>query len=68
LAGQIDDRYQQARAHNGLGQAGHVAGDLDQARRHWQEAVALYASVGAADADRLRAWLADRFGTMTRSG
>jgi hypothetical protein len=37
-------------------------------RGHWQEAIALYASVGAADADRLRAWLADRFGIMPRSG
>jgi tetratricopeptide (TPR) repeat protein len=47
LASQIGGKYQEARAHNGLGQA----------RRHWQEALTLYTTLGTPEASRVRAQL-----------
>ncbi|MGH3201136.1 MAG: tetratricopeptide repeat protein [Streptosporangiaceae bacterium] len=58
LAAQIGNKDEQARAHNGLGQAHYVIGDPGQARRHWQEALALYTSLGAPEADQVKAQLA----------
>ena len=49
---------QQARAHTGLGHAYHVLGDSDGARRHYEHAVALYASLASPIADQIRARLA----------
>ncbi len=59
LASRIGDEYQQARAHDGLGHACNASGDPDQARRHWQEALSLFAGLGAPEADQVRAKLAD---------
>jgi Flp pilus assembly protein TadD len=57
LATQIGDRYEQARAHNGLAHTRHAAGDLDQARHHWRHALALYTDLGVPDADDVHAHL-----------
>lgn len=57
LASQTGDRYQQARAHNGLAHAYHAAGHSSQAH-HWRKALTLYTSVGAPEADQVRAQLA----------
>jgi DNA-binding SARP family transcriptional activator len=58
LANRIDDRHQQARACDGLGGAHLAAGDRGEARRCWQEALTLYAGLGAPEADQVRAQLA----------
>jgi DNA-binding SARP family transcriptional activator/tetratricopeptide (TPR) repeat protein len=52
------EKYQQARAHNGLARAHHAAGDLGPARHHWNQALALCISLGAPEADQVRAHLA----------
>jgi DNA-binding SARP family transcriptional activator/tetratricopeptide (TPR) repeat protein len=56
-AAQNGEQYEQARAHNGLAHAYHAAGDLGQARRHWDEALTLYVTLGAPEADQVRAQL-----------
>ena len=57
LATLIGARYQQARAHDGLGYAYHAAGDTVRTRRHWQQALAGYASIDAPDAPGTRSRL-----------
>jgi DNA-binding SARP family transcriptional activator/tetratricopeptide (TPR) repeat protein len=57
LANQTGDEYEQARAHDGLAHAFHATGDSGKARRHWQKALALYTTLGAPEADQLRAQL-----------
>jgi DNA-binding SARP family transcriptional activator/Tfp pilus assembly protein PilF len=59
LADQAADEYEQARAHDGLARTYHATGDHDQARRHWQEALALYETLGAPEAGRVRARLCE---------
>ncbi|HMH92665.1 MAG TPA: tetratricopeptide repeat protein, partial [Streptosporangiaceae bacterium] len=58
LATQTGEQYEQARAHDGLARARHAAGELDQARRHWQEALARYAGLGVPEASIVRDRLA----------
>jgi len=58
LAGQVGDPYQQARAHAGLASACHANGDLDQARRHWEQAHTRYAELGVPEADKIFTHLA----------
>jgi DNA-binding SARP family transcriptional activator/Tfp pilus assembly protein PilF len=58
LAAQTDDARELARAHRGLASVCHTAGDLDSARNHWTEALALYVTAGAAEADEISAVLA----------
>jgi DNA-binding SARP family transcriptional activator/Tfp pilus assembly protein PilF len=58
LTSQTGDKHEQARAHNGLGHCCHVTGDPGQDLRHWQEALALFADLGAPEADHVRAQLA----------
>ena len=56
LASQIGELYEQARAHRGIAEA-HLAdgdGDSDQAREHWEQALALYGGLGVPEADRVR--------------
>ena len=55
---QNGEKYEQARAHNGLAHAYHAAGDPGQARRHWKEALTLYIILGAPETDQVRAHLA----------
>jgi DNA-binding SARP family transcriptional activator/Tfp pilus assembly protein PilF len=54
VADQAEDRYEQARAHEGLATTGQADGAPDQARQHWQEALTLYTELGAPEADRIR--------------
>jgi DNA-binding SARP family transcriptional activator/tetratricopeptide (TPR) repeat protein len=67
LASQTGDRYQQARAHDGLAGAYQATGDQGQARHHWQQALARYTELGAPEAGRVYAQLADA-GGATASG
>ena len=59
LACQMGDRYEQARAHDGLGRSWHASGDHAQARYHWQQALALYTDMGVPEAGPVRARLDD---------
>jgi DNA-binding SARP family transcriptional activator/tetratricopeptide (TPR) repeat protein len=59
LARQIGDRLQQARAHDGLARTWHGHGDLGRARDHWEQALALYAELGAPQAAAIRAQLTE---------
>ena len=47
----------QARSHNGLACAHQLVGDLDQARRHWQSALAQYKELGVPEAMPVQARL-----------
>ncbi|MEN3362200.1 MAG: hypothetical protein V7637_6182, partial [Mycobacteriales bacterium] len=58
VANGTGNRYEQARAHVGLGRAHHATGDLDQARVHWQRALALFGELRVPDAEDVRAQLA----------
>jgi hypothetical protein len=55
----MSDQYAQARAYLGLGRACLATGDPGLARVHWQRALALYARLGAPEADQVRASLRD---------
>jgi tetratricopeptide (TPR) repeat protein len=64
---EIGDRADEAEILNGLGEiflatgpgrACHAAGDTARARRYWQEALTLYASLSTPEADQIRAQLA----------
>jgi DNA-binding SARP family transcriptional activator/tetratricopeptide (TPR) repeat protein len=46
LVTQVTDRYQVARAHDGLAHAHKFSGDTDLARRHWEQALAHYREMG----------------------
>jgi hypothetical protein len=59
IASDIGDKYQQARAHDGLARAHHALARPDQARDHWAEALALYTHLGTREADQVRAQLAE---------
>jgi hypothetical protein len=58
VAGQIGEANEQARAHDGLAHAYHAAGNSVRARHHWRHALIHYASLGAPEADQVRAQLA----------
>ncbi|MFE7277584.1 tetratricopeptide repeat protein [Streptomyces sp. NPDC057623] len=51
LADRLSDRYQQARAHDGIAHCHALLGDADSARAHWQEAHRLFTGLGAPEAD-----------------
>lgn len=54
LATQINDRYEQARAHSGIANSHHATSHSDLARHHWKQALALYAGLDIPDADDIR--------------
>lgn len=58
LASEVGEPREQARSHDGLARAYHADADLPLARHHWQEALTLFAAIGAPDADDVRARLA----------
>jgi tetratricopeptide (TPR) repeat protein len=58
IASDVGDTYQQARAHDGLARAHHALARPDQARDHWEQALALYTRLGAPEADQVRGRLA----------
>lgn len=59
LATEIGLKFDQARAHDGLGRVHQLTDDLSQAREHWQQALALYIELGVPEAEDLRALLAE---------
>jgi hypothetical protein len=52
------DRYEQARAFDGVARLGHDAGRLRQARSHWQRALTICADLGVPEADDIHRRLA----------
>jgi tetratricopeptide (TPR) repeat protein len=59
IAEDIGDPHPLADAHDGLATVQHADGHVDLARKHWQEALALYTAVGAPCADQVVARLAE---------
>jgi tetratricopeptide (TPR) repeat protein/DNA-binding XRE family transcriptional regulator len=57
LARDIGYKHEQARAHKGLGDACDAMDDPGNSRSHWREALALYTSLGAPEADHVRVQL-----------
>jgi tetratricopeptide (TPR) repeat protein/transcriptional regulator with XRE-family HTH domain len=55
---ELDLRHIRARTHDGLGRACQALGDADQARRHWQQALAIFTKLGVPEAEQVRARLA----------
>ena len=51
------EEYEKARAHDGLARAYHASDDPGRARRHWQEALAIYNALGTPEADQVRTQL-----------
>jgi DNA-binding SARP family transcriptional activator/Tfp pilus assembly protein PilF len=58
LASQIGDKYEQARAHHGLARGYQATGEPARAHRHWQQALRLFAELGAPEAEQVRAQFA----------
>jgi tetratricopeptide (TPR) repeat protein len=54
LASRIGERYEQARAHDGLARSYRATGDHGRARHHWGDALALLTALGAPE--RPGAW------------
>jgi tetratricopeptide (TPR) repeat protein len=54
---EIGDRTGEAETLNGLGEVFLATGRPGQARRHWQEALTLYTTLGAPEAGQIRAQL-----------
>jgi tetratricopeptide (TPR) repeat protein len=55
---QTGEIYEQARARNGLAHVCLAVGDPGQARRHWEQALVIYLSLGSPEVDQIRARLA----------
>ncbi|HEX6522047.1 MAG TPA: BTAD domain-containing putative transcriptional regulator [Streptosporangiaceae bacterium] len=58
LASRSGDRFEEARAHDGLGHAYRAAGDNEQAREHWQQALAIYTELSLPEAEQVHTQLA----------
>ncbi len=58
MASQMDMKYEQARAHQGLARGCRAAGDPWRARGHLQKALAIYTDIGAPEAAQVSAELA----------
>jgi tetratricopeptide (TPR) repeat protein len=54
----IRDRYEQARALDGIARAYRDLDDPDQARQHWRQALEIFADLDAPEAAEVRARLA----------
>ena len=57
MASQSGDRYEQARALDGLGRSYQAAGDPGRAGQHWRRALARYTDLGLLEADDIRSRL-----------
>jgi DNA-binding SARP family transcriptional activator/tetratricopeptide (TPR) repeat protein len=57
MADTSGERYEQARAHDGLAHAHHGLGNLDQARRHWRQALNIFTDLGTPEAEQIRSRL-----------
>jgi tetratricopeptide (TPR) repeat protein len=62
LAEKTANRYEQARAHDGLAYLEHRAGNAAEAHRHWQEALTQYTDLGVPEAGEVR----DRLAALDR--
>jgi tetratricopeptide (TPR) repeat protein len=58
LASQAGDRFEQARALEGVAWVLATTGQHSQAREHWQRALAIYSDLGVPEAGQVRAHLA----------
>ena len=58
LAVQIGERYEEARAHDGLARTYHPLDEYDQACHHWQQSLGLYTQLGVPEANNVRARVA----------
>src|SRR5208282_3336674 len=58
LASRIGEKYEQARAHDGLARTYRATGGHVRARRHWELALALFTVLGAPETDDVEAQLA----------
>jgi DNA-binding SARP family transcriptional activator/tetratricopeptide (TPR) repeat protein len=58
VTSQTGDKYEQARAHVGLAHSHDAARESAQADDHWRQALALYTSLGAPEANEIRTRLA----------
>ena len=58
LAEESANRYEQARAHDGLARLHHGAGNAPEAYRHWQEALGRYTDLEVPEAEEIRRHLA----------
>src|SRR6266511_2614383 len=54
LAIDVGDRYEQARALDGIAHTLHATGHPDQAREHWQASLVIYTALNVPEADALR--------------
>jgi hypothetical protein len=67
LARRMGNRRLEARSYDGLAHACHVSGDLDQARQHWERAMARYSALGVPEAKRVGAKLDGMTATASRA-
>jgi tetratricopeptide (TPR) repeat protein len=58
LAAETGNVYEQANAHRDLASSHSAAGQDEQARHHWQQALALYTQLGAPEAGQICSHLA----------
>jgi tetratricopeptide (TPR) repeat protein len=59
-ANQAGEVYEQARAHDGIAAACQAEGNQQQAIRHWEKALGIYAGLGAPEAENVRVNLENR--------
>ena len=55
LASRTGDRYEQARARDGMAHALCDTGQPEAAYEHWRRALAIYSALGVPEADHVRA-------------
>jgi tetratricopeptide (TPR) repeat protein len=67
LAAETGNTDQHASVHCDLAESHHAAGEDEQARHHWQQALALYTELGAPEAERVRDRLLPRASVRTPS-
>jgi hypothetical protein len=54
MARQIGDRHLEAFSHSCLASTHQAIGDHDQARHHWQHALAIYTDLGVPETEQVR--------------
>ncbi|WP_052685093.1 ATP-binding protein [Lentzea aerocolonigenes] len=59
IAQEIGDRHEQAQANEGFAHAHAALGNIAEARKSWELALAIYVDLGAPEADHIRRRLAD---------
>jgi tetratricopeptide (TPR) repeat protein len=59
MANASGERYEQARAHDGLAHAHRVLGNVHQARDHWSQALNLFIDLGTPEVEEIRGHLSE---------